>query len=436
MKSFLQCVPLSGIAGNRSPRNRLRLAPGALLSLALITACIFSSGCGATPAASYRLNMVEATKQRLTAEQERQVATVLLAMFGTPDEPVAMAWTGLDEAKLRLASGPVRSDIVGRKNGLYREHCAHCHGITGDGMGPTAAFLNPYPRDYRPGVFKFKSTERADKPTHADLLRILRNGITGTSMPSFALLSEAKIDALAEYVKYLSIRGEAELALMRAYFELDDDAEGKLPETREFLVDETVSPIAEKWEVAAAARIEVPEMPADIDLVASVAKGRALFYGDKANCVKCHGVTGLGDGQANDYDDWNKAIVEINKEIKGGLSKAGETSTSGMSQEDADDYRKQVAWLGKFSLVLDGDALKPRTIPPRNLRHGIYRGGRRPLDLYYRIHAGINGAPMPAAKGTIPPEDIWHIVNYIRSLPYEFDGELGADRPMVARDRF
>ncbi len=402
----------------------------------LAAGCLLSAGCGRTPPASYRLNMVEATKQRLTPDQERQVATVLLAMFGTPDEPVALPETGLDEAKLRLASGPVRSDIVGRKNGLYREHCAHCHGVTGDGMGPTAAFLNPYPRDYRPGVFKFKSTERADKPTHADLIRILRNGIAGTSMPSFALLSEPQIDALVEYLKYLSIRGETELALMRAYFELDDDAKGILPETREFLVDETLTPIAEKWKSAAAAQIAVPDMPADIDLAASIAKGKELFYGDKANCVKCHGVTGLGDGQANDYDDWNKAIVEINKEIKGGLAKAGETSTSGMSAEDAAEHRNQVAWLGKFSQVVDGDALTPRTIPPRNLRLGVYRGGRRPLDLYYRIHAGINGAPMPAAKGTVPPEDIWHIVNYIRSLPYEFDGELGADRPMVARDRF
>ena len=402
----------------------------------LVAGCLVSTGCGRTPPASYRLNMVEATKQRLTPEQERQVATVLLAMFGTPDEPVALPETGLDEAKLRLASGPVRSDIMGRKNGLYREHCAHCHGVTGDGMGPTAAFLNPYPRDYRPGVFKFKSTERADKPTHADLLRILRNGIAGTSMPSFALLSEPQIDALVEYVKYLSIRGETELTLIRAFFELDDDAQGKLPETREFLVDETLSPIAEKWKSAAAAQIAVPDMPADIDLAASIAKGKELFYGDKANCVKCHGVTGLGDGQANDYDDWNKAIVEINKEIKGGLAKAGETSTSGMSAEDAAEHRKQVAWLGKFSHVIEGDALTPRTIPPRNLRLGVYRGGRRPLDLYYRIHAGINGAPMPAAKGTVPPEDIWHIVNYLRSLPYEFDGELGVDRPMVARDRF
>jgi len=165
-------------------------------------------------------------------------------------------------------------------------------------------------------------------------------------------------------------------------------------------------------------------MPADIDLAASIAKGKELFYGDKANCVKCHGVTGLGDGQANDYDDWNKAIVEVEKEIRGGLAKAGE-STAGMSPDDLAEHRQQVAWLERFDQVLVGDALRPRTIPPRNLRQGIYRGGRRPLDLYYRIHAGINGAPMPAAKGTVPPEDIWHIVNYIRSLPYDFDGELG-----------
>jgi mono/diheme cytochrome c family protein len=404
--------------------------------IAIVGVCLLATGCGQTPPAYFRPNMVEATKQRLTPEQEQQVATVLLAMFGTPDEPVCMPETGLDEAKLRLAAGPVRSDIVGRKNGLYREHCAHCHGVTGDALGPTAAFLNPYPRDYRPGVFKFKSTERADKPTHADLVRLLHNGVPGTSMPSFALLPSAQVEALAEYVKYLSIRGETELTLMRAFFELDDEAQGKLPETREFLVDETLTPIAEKWKAAADAQIQVPPMPADIDLVASIAKGKELFYGDKANCVKCHGVTGLGDGQANDYDDWNKAIVEIGKEIASGSAKARETSTAGMSPEELSEHRAQLAWIEKFGKVLDGDALEPRTIPPRNLRHGIYRGGRRPLDLYYRIHAGINGAPMPAAKGTVPPEDIWHIVNYVRSLPYELDGELGADKPMLAKDRF
>jgi mono/diheme cytochrome c family protein len=413
----------------------LAARPASVRCLALLALVVGVTGCGRTPPAFFRLNMVEATKQRLSADQERQVSTILLAMFGTPDEPVALPETGLDLAKLKLAAGPVRSDIAGRKNGLYREHCAHCHGVTGDAMGPTAAFLNPYPRDYRPGVFKFKSTERSDKPTHDDLVRILHNGIPGTSMPSFALLSDVQIDALVEYVKYLSIRGETELALMRAYFELDDDAEGKLPETQEFLVAETLVPVAEKWQAAADARIAVPEMPAGLDLAESIAKGKELFYGDKANCVKCHGPTGLGDGQANDYDDWNKAIVEIGKEVQSGLAKAGEASTSGMSADEVSEHRAQLAWLDRFGQVLEGDALRPRTIPPRNLRHGIYRGGRRPLDLYYRIHAGINGAPMPAAKGTVPPEEIWHIVNYVLSLPYEFDGELGADRALMAQGR-
>ncbi len=400
------------------------------LAFGLTPAVMLIVGCGPTPPAFFRPNMVEAISptpekdsisadQALLPAQQQQVATIMLAMFGTPDDPVCLPETGLDPAKLRLAAGPVRSDIVGRKNGLYREHCVHCHGITGDGLGPTAAFLNPYPRDYRPGVFKYKSTERSDKPTHADLVRILHKGIPGTSMPSFALLSPIEVDALVEYVTYLSIRGETELALMRQFFELDDEDEGKLPETQEFLIAEVLEPIAEKWAAAVDAEIEVPEMPTGIELAESIAKGRELFFGDKANCVKCHGVTALGDGQANDYDDWSKNIVKI------------EARLSGLAKSDADAAERQ--WAAEFGQVLSGDALKPRTIPPRNLRHGIYRGGRRPLDLYYRIHAGINGAPMPAAKGTVAPEDIWHIVNYVRSLPYGLDGELGADRTMAMR---
>ena len=396
--------------------------------LILAVGSLLAAGCGPTPPASFRLNMVEAVsptaekdsiaaEQALTPEQQRQVSTILLAMFGTPDNPECLPEAGLDPGKLRLAAGPVRSDIVGRKNGLYREHCTHCHGITGDGLGPTAAFLNPYPRDYRPGVFKFKSTQRSDKPTHADLVRILHNGIAGTSMPSFALLSPIQVDALVEYVKYLSIRGETELVLMRQFFELDDEDEGKLPEGREFLVEEVLEPIAEKWIAAADAAIEVPEMADDLDMAASIAKGKELFYGDRANCVKCHGVTALGDGQANDYDDWSKNIVKI------------EAKLAGLDPGKLEpDERK---WVAEFTKVLDRDALRPRTIPPRNLRQGIYRGGRRPLDVYYRIHAGINGAPMPAAQGTVSPDEIWHIVNYVLSLPYDYDGELGIDRGMT-----
>ena len=33
---------------------------------------------------------------------------------------------------------------------------------------------------------------------------------------------------------------------------------------------------------------------------------------------------------------------------------------------------------------------------PNNLNRGIYKGGRRPIDIYWRIAKGINGAKMPA----------------------------------------
>ena len=304
-----------------SPVQKARVA-NVLGLMCVVSVSLLVTGCGKTPAATFRLNLVESSKQQLTASQEQQVATILAALFGTPDEPRVPPEINLDVAKLKLAAGPVRSDIVGRKNGLYREHCAHCHGVTGDGMGPTAAFLNPYPRDYRPGIFKFKSTERADKPTHSDLVMVLRNGLAGSSMPSFALLSDAKIDALAEYVKYLSVRGQVELSLMRAYFELDDEDEGVLPQSREFLFEEIIDPVTEMWAAADDAIIDVPEMPADLDMVASIAKGKELFYGNKANCVKCHGVSGLGDGQANDYDDWNKVVLQAQKTVDGGVKQA------------------------------------------------------------------------------------------------------------------
>jgi hypothetical protein len=70
--------------------------------------------------------------------------------------------------------------------------------------------------------------------------------------------------------------------------------------------------------------------------------------------------------------------------------------------------------------------LAPRNAIPRNLREGSYRGGRRPIDIFWRVSAGIAGTPMPAAgpasegaQGTLTQEEIWQIVDYVHSLPFE-----------------
>jgi len=58
-------------------------------------------------------------------------------------------------------------------------------------------------------------------------------------------------------------------------------------------------------------------------------------------------------------------------------------------------------------------------IIPRNFAEGLFRGGSDSKDLYRRIMQGIDGTPMPAATfvdGQFDSEDVWHLINFIRSL--------------------
>ena len=395
-------------------------------------------GCNQSEPPSFHLNMVEAVNNELSPKYQQEVADVLGAMFGTPDQPQALPETGLDQNMLELAAGPAWSDEQGANHGLYRKHCVHCHGVTGDGRGPTAQFLNPYPRDYRTGVYKFKSTLNAARPTDDDLHRILINGVAGTAMPSFSLLPSSEVEALVEYVKYLSFRGQLESKLISyVYDEVSAEEMEVLDENGEPKTDKNGEPIyarvpldpeshPEQWEViqellaevvdewnAANESIIVPDesqIPviddrSEEEIAASIAKGRELFYGVKANCVKCHGPTGLGDGQQDDHDIWNKAH---------------KTFLDSLVRSDPNDP----FYYDKHEIA--SSLYEVRNAIPRNLRKGIYRGGNRRIDIFWKIYTGISGTPMPGlgpaapgGTGTITEEEMWNIVDYVLSLPYE-----------------
>jgi mono/diheme cytochrome c family protein len=343
-----------------------------------------------------------------------------------------------------MAAGAVRSDELGAKVGLYRRHCVHCHGINGDGRGPTAAILNPYPRDYRPGVFKFKSTYSPNgqtEPTHDDLMRVLHDGVPGTAMPSFALLPKDEVEALAEYVKYLSMRGQLESKLEAAIAELDEGA--TLDPTANPAVKDKIledfKEIAASW-TNAKDQLMVPAEdglpPKDRtpqQIAESVKAGRELFYGSVASCIKCHGPTALGDGQQTDYDIWSKVTYTFGEDTKK-LAAEIEKQTTGLKDVKPEELKE-----AQEKLAADKKLYKERTehmsvlLParnaiPRNLREGIYRGGRRPLDIYWRVTSGIAGTPMPAAPNTLTQQQIWQLVDYVHSLPYE-----PASRPQELR---
>lgn len=414
---------------------------------------LLTAGCE-VPVASFQPNLVQA---KLLAEQNsidmdpavEETKAALEELFGTPDSPkwpaVFKEEEHLDQLvsleRLERAAGAVRSDQQDIHFGLFREHCVHCHGTTGNGLGPTAVFLNPYPRDFRLGVFKFKSTPFGRKPTRTDLRRIIREGVMGTSMPSFRLLKDDEIEALVDYVIYLSVRGEVERKLLTEGANLDFTADEHLyaPQLKETapddfaeqmdIINELVINVAESWDKAADQALVVTPPEDDYPLFTrdangsreareklaeSIASGRQIFHGNVANCATCHGSTGLGDGQKNDYDAWTKDWLQP-------LSLDPKNS-------------EQIAPFLKLG------ALKPRNIVPRNLRSGMYRGGSQPIDIYMRIVLGIDGTTMPAAP--LQPDNplgltqnqVWDVVNYVLSLPYEHISNASADVPPFARE--
>ncbi len=408
---------------------------GFLRSLKLLACLALAAavGCDRPAPPEFHLNMVEAVSNETSIEYQKEIANVLGALFGTPDEPNVLPETGLDPGRLRVSAGPAWSDQSGTNHGLYRRHCVHCHGINGDGRGPTARFLNPYPRDYRQAVYKFKSTYNPARPTDDDLHRVLMNGVPGTAMPSFSLLPNSEVEALVEYVKYLSMRGQLETELIRyVYNELgeeekvDDngdpilDEEGE-PEMERIALDpehnadqrdaimDMLTEIVDGWNAANEEIIvpdpeQIPDNRSAKEIAAAVENGRKLFYAGAANCVKCHGPTGLGDGQQDDQDNWektHKAFLET-------LAK----------ESDASLASRMAAVANTFYPV--------RNAIPRDLRKGVYRGGRRRIDLFWRVYAGIAGTPMPGlgpasagATGTLTEAEMWDIVDYVLQLPYE-----------------
>ena len=301
----------------------------------------------------------------------------------------------------KIVIGP--GEVLTHGRMLYAEHCQHCHGTGGDGKGPTAQYLNPRPRDYRKGIFKFTSTKENLRAHRSDLGRIIEEGIPGTYMPSFKLLKPAESAAIIEYVLFLAMRGETEYQLHRLlesdYSEAAIATRVEGGETRDKILNEFVTRVKEgeideeatartdkmigDWTTAQAAESAIvpkeKRYPSD---EASIARGRELYLSNNLNCVACHGESGLGDG------------------------------------------------IQTYSITVDGETQKPNVEPglydtwgnklkPRNLRLGMFRGGRRPIDIYARIEAGIKGTPMPAFGAKLTEQQKWDIVNYVLYLPHE-----------------
>jgi len=325
-----------------------------LFSLLLLLSIATSlAGCrrAAPPKFSAGVAVLDLTAELEDADEEEiavykklqaDIGDTLKQLTGTPDKPILL---GTEKTTDQLRHGFA----------LFTKYCVQCHGVNGDGNGAVAEHLNPKPRDYTLGVFKFTSTPYGSKPRRSDLVHTVRRGVTGTSMPSFDRFSEEQLNAVVEYVLALTFRGELERQL--ASFAYEDE---ELPD--EEGLTETIDEILAAWKDSSS-KIVMPVTVMPPMTEESVRIGHQIFLG-KA-CNKCHGKFGRGGSMGN---------VEIGKDAWGNEGSAADLSS------------------------------------------GMFRGGDRPVDIYRRISSGINGTPMPSFKNTFQdtPDDIWHLVHFIK----------------------
>jgi mono/diheme cytochrome c family protein len=364
------------------------------------------------PADSAKLEPLVAPKGKkiydpttLSAGDRDEYAKQLDEMFGKPAHPKV---SGFEPAALKGIDESLTGDSIVQTLKLdeatlaegsrhYRMHCLHCHGMEGNGRGPTGPWLNPPPRDYRQGLFKYTSTnqeQNARKPRREDILHVLAFGIEGTSMPSFNFLPAEEREAIASYVIHLSIRGEVEARTMTGQLRLAAESQGteaspdrpkyvaelrddiKNPTLKDAMAD-NLALAAGRWAIAQKPdqAITYGAAPSDQDFMTSAGRGGKLFLN---SCIQCHQNYGRESNLV--YDSWGTIV-------RG-----------------------------------------------RNVYDGIYRGGRRPVDLYNRIHGGIQGAGMAAyntLKSNLTPEavgipaaeferydPIWDLVNFLRAVAY------------------
>ena len=181
--------------------------------------------------------------------------------------PAAIAgWSNLI-AQAPASATPAAAPGASRGKTVYDAHCVECHGKSGQGDGPAAAFLTPRPLDFTSGKYKIRTTDTGSIPTDDDLVRSVADGLNGSAMPGWrGVLSDADIREVVSYIKTLTSR----------------------------FTNETARPVTIGPDVALS-----PE---------STARGQRVY--EKLQCAACHGTNGRGAGAiaTEFWDDWRQPL--------------------------------------------------------------------------------------------------------------------------------
>jgi c(7)-type cytochrome triheme protein len=285
----------------------------------------------------------------------------------TPAAPEAIE---ADLARAAKEAVSVSAASLERGKSLYQEACAVCHGENGDGNGPLAAGLNPKPRNFTSGKFKFRSTSSSSLPTDVDLFRTITRGIQGTSMPGFSSLRYEDRFAILQFIKTFSDR---------------------------FAKQKAATPI------------NLPDPP---PLTPELLETGKKFF-NEAECFKCHGREGRGDGPSSVgmKDDWGESLRPF--DFTSGRPKSGSslkdyyrdvmTGLQGTPMPDFGDvFEPEQAWAVIYYVYSLGNA--KRDLPPNAVKGDIVftRNTAAPDQRHAELTSLVPVVPRESSTQTAP----------------------------------
>jgi len=92
-------------------------------------------------------------------------------------------------------------ELIAKGKSLFAVNCASCHGANGFGDGPAAVALNPKPRNFHEGYWKYGGGV-------VRIVRTVSTGSPGTAMAAFTNIPLEDRFALAHFVRSLSPKPE------------------------------------------------------------------------------------------------------------------------------------------------------------------------------------------------------------------------------------
>jgi mono/diheme cytochrome c family protein len=180
----------------------------------------------------------------------------------------------------------------------------------------------------------------------------------------------------------------------------------------------------------------------------SAVRGKAIF---EANCVTCHGAAGDGSGLpgAANFTDVEfmrkKKPAEFFEAIRDGIEGTampawGET----LSQMDIwdvlyyewtfatspDEIAQGQELFAANCVNCHGEAGDGSGLPgAANFTDQAFMNNKNPLEFFEAIRDGVEGTAMPSWRDQFSEDEIWALVNFVRTFAYEYGKPEEAPKP-------